>query len=136
MPVTLRSGDLQTLLRIRQTTLSLWFRHGVIPGYLVGHSWFAFRAEVRVWMESTANGPVAPRPRDPDPLDAYGDILSVDEVAQLLRMSRQAITGWIRADLMPGVRDGRRWTVEKGALRELLRECSNQVAGHSVELDG
>ncbi|CAQ03054.1 MAG: helix-turn-helix domain-containing protein [Clavibacter sp.] len=129
MPVSLRSGDLQSVLGIRQTTVSLWFRRGVIPGYVIGHSWFAFRSEVREWVESTANGPASRRPRDPDPLDAYRDVLSVAEVAQLLRMSQQAITGWIRDGCMPGVRDGRRWTVKKSALRELLRDSRNRKQG-------
>ncbi|MBF4625898.1 helix-turn-helix domain-containing protein [Clavibacter sp. VKM Ac-2872] len=126
MPSTLRSRDLRDLLRIRQTTASLWFWQGRIPGYLIGHSWIAFRSEVREWLESTANGPVRTHEPDPDPLDAYGDVLTVSEVAGLFRMSRQGITGWLRHGVLRGRFDGRRWSVEKSAIRDLLREGSDQ----------
>ncbi len=126
MPSTMRSDDLPDVLRIGQTTVSLWLRQGKIPGYLIGHSWIAFRSEVREWLESTADGPVPPREPDPDPLDAYGDVLTVSEVAGLFRMSRQSITGWLRDGVLGGRFDGRRWSVEKGAIRELLREGSHR----------
>jgi hypothetical protein len=108
LPVTLRSRNLQRLLGIRQTTVSLWFRQGVIPGYLIHHSWFAFRPEVRAWVESTANWFVQARAPDPDPLDAYGDVLSVADAAELFRMSPQAAAGWLRDGVFRGRKDGRR----------------------------
>ncbi|UQB17906.1 helix-turn-helix domain-containing protein (plasmid) [Clavibacter nebraskensis] len=127
MPSTLRSDDLRAVLRIGQTTVSLWFRQGTIPGYLIGHSWIAFRSEVREWLESTANGPVPAHEPDPDPLDAYGDVLTVSEVAGLFRMSRQSITGWLRDGVLRGQFDGRHWSVDKAAIRDLLRESSNRL---------
>ena len=129
LPVTMRSRDLQRLLGIRQTTVSLWLRRGVIPGYLVHHSWIAFRPEVRAWMESTANWSILARAPEPDPLDAYGDVLSVDDVGGLLRVSGQTITGWLRAGILRGQMDRGRWQVEKSAVRALLLEGSNRPAG-------
>ncbi|WP_435740142.1 helix-turn-helix domain-containing protein [Clavibacter nebraskensis] len=129
LPVTMRSRDLQHFLGIRQTTVSLWLRRGVIPGYLVYHSWIAFRPEVRAWVESTANRSIPPCAPEPDPLDAYGDVLSVDDVTELLRVSGQTVTGWLRADFLRGEMDRGRWQVEKSAIRALLLEGSNRPIG-------
>ncbi len=70
LPATLRSADLQRILQIGQTTVSLWFAKGTIPGYRISHSWIAFRSEVREWLESTSTVPVPPHEPYPHPLDA------------------------------------------------------------------
>ncbi|AJW80744.1 DNA-binding protein [Clavibacter michiganensis subsp. insidiosus] len=126
MPSTLRSDDLRDVLRIGQATVSLRLWQGKIPGYLIRHSWIAFRSGVREWLASTADGPLPPHEPDRDPLDAFGDVLTVSEVAGLFRLSRQSITGWLRDGVLGGRFDGRPWLVEKGAILELLREGSNR----------
>ncbi len=80
---------------------------------------------MREWLESTTTGPVPAHEPDPDSLDAYGDVLTVSEVAGLFRMSRQGITGWLRDGVLRGRFDGR-WSVDKAAIRDLLREGSNR----------
>ena len=132
LPITMRSRDLQLLLGIRPTTVTSWLRQGAIPGYLVHHSWIAFRPEVRAWMESTANWPIPARAPDPDPLDAYGDVLDVGDVSELLRVSRQCVTGWLRAGFLGGQIDRGRWQVEKTAVQALLLECTNRPGGEAA----
>jgi excisionase family DNA binding protein len=129
LPVTLKSKDLERLLQIGQTTVSLWLTRGTIPGHQIAHSWIVFRSEVRQWLESTSTVPVPEHEPYPDPLDDYGDTLTYQDLMVLLGKSRPAIFGWLNNGTIPAVRPGGRWRVEKQALRRLLEETSNQRPG-------
>jgi len=129
LPVTLKSKDLQRLLQIGQTTVSLWLTRGTIPGHQIAHSWIVFRSEVREWLESTSTVPVPEHEPYPDPLDEYGDTLNYQDLMVLLGKSRPAIFGWLSNGTIPAVRPGGRWLVEKTALRRLFEETSNQRPG-------
>jgi excisionase family DNA binding protein len=129
LPVTLKSKDLQRLLQIGQTTVSLWLTRGTIPGHQIAHSWIVFRSEVRQWLESTSTVPVPEHEPYPDPLDDYGDTLNYQDLMVLLGKSRPAIFGWLNNGTIPALRPGGRWLVEKQALRRLLEETSNQRPG-------
>ncbi|MWJ80246.1 DNA-binding protein [Clavibacter michiganensis subsp. michiganensis] len=128
LPATLRSADLQRILQIGQTTVSLWFAKGTIPGYRISHSWIAFRSEVREWLESTSTVPVPPHEPYPHPLDAYPDHLTHRDLMELFQKSRPAVLGWLRDGVIPAMRPGGRWLIEKAAVRRLLEETSNQRA--------
>jgi excisionase family DNA binding protein len=126
LPVTLKSKDLERLLQIGQTTVSLWLNRGTIPGHQIAHSWIVFRSEVRDWLESTSTVPVPEHEPYPDPLDGYGDYLNYQDLMALLGKSRPAIFGWLNNGTIPAMRPGGRWRVEKNTLRRLLEETSNQ----------
>jgi len=126
IPEAMRSRDLQRVLQLPQTTVSLWLTRGTIPAHRISHSWIAFRCDVRSWLEATAVPPARPRGRYPHPLDSYGDEISARELAELLRVSKQAVAGWLRDGLLPAERDERRWIIAKPAVAELLRLTSNQ----------
>lgn len=129
LPVTLKSKDLERLLQIGQTTVSLWLNRGTIPGHQIAHSWIVFRSEVRQWLESTSTVPLPEHDPEPHPLDAYGDFLNYRDLMVLLGKSRPAIFGWLNNGTIPAVRPGGKWRVEKRALRRLLDENSNQRDG-------
>jgi excisionase family DNA binding protein len=129
LPVTLKSRDLERLLQIGQTTVSLWLNRGTIPGHQIAHSWIVFRSEVRDWLESTSTVPVPEHDPYPDPLDDYGDYLNYQDLMALLGKSRPAIFGWLNNGTIPAMRPGGRWRVEKNTLRRLLEETSNQRPG-------
>ncbi|MBD8661527.1 helix-turn-helix domain-containing protein [Frigoribacterium sp. CFBP 8754] len=129
LPVTLKSKDLERLLQIGQTTVSLWLNRGTIPGHQIAHSWIVFRSEVRDWLESTSTVPVPEHEPYPDPLDDYGDYLNYQDLMALLGKSRPAIFGWLNNGTIPAMRPGGRWRVEKNTLRRLLEETSNQRPG-------
>jgi predicted DNA-binding transcriptional regulator AlpA len=129
LPVTLKSKDLERLLQIGQTTVSLWLNRGTIPGHQIAHSWIVFRNEVRQWLESTSTIPVPEHEPYPHPLDAYDEFLNYRDLMALLGKSRPAIFGWLNDGTIPAVRPGGRWRVEKGALRRLFDETSNQRPG-------
>jgi excisionase family DNA binding protein len=129
LPVTLKSKDLERLLQIGQTTVSLWLTRGTIPGHQIAHSWIVFRSEVRAWLESTSTVPVPEHEPYPDPLDDYGDWLNYQDLMVLLGKSRPAIFGWLNNGTIPAMRPGNRWRVEKATLRRLLEETSNQRPG-------
>ncbi|WP_295792205.1 helix-turn-helix domain-containing protein [uncultured Microbacterium sp.] len=129
LPVTLKSKDLERLLQIGQTTVSLWLNRGTIPGHQIAHSWIVFRNEVRQWLESTSTVPVPEHEPYPHPLDEYGDTLTYRELMVLLGKSRPAIFGWLNNGAIPAVRPGGKWLVEKRALHRLLDETSNQRDG-------
>lgn len=129
LPVTLKSKDLERLLQIGQTTVSLWLNRGTIPGHQIAHSWIVFRSEVRQWLESTSTVPVPEHEPYPHPLDAYDEFLNYRDLMALLGKSRPAIFGWLNDGTIPAVRPGGRWRVEKGALHRLFDETSNQRPG-------
>lgn len=129
LPATLRSKDLERLLQIGQTTVSLWLNRGTIPGHQIAHSWIVFRNEVRQWLESTSTVPVPDHEPYPHPLDEYGDTLTYRELMVLLGKSRPAIFGWLNNGTIPAMRPGGKWLVEKSALHRLLDETSNQRVG-------
>lgn len=129
LPVTLKSKDLERLLQIKQTTVSLWLNRGTIPGHQIAHSWIVFRNEVRQWLESTSTVPVPEHEPYPHPLDEYGDTLTYQDLMVLLGKSRPAIFGWLNNGTIPAIRPGGKWRVEKRALHRLLDETSNQRDG-------
>lgn len=53
-------------------------------------------------------------------LDAYPDVLTVQEAARILRISRNATYEAIRLGVLPALRIGRRILVPKRALERLL----------------
>lgn len=126
LPPTLISRDLQDLLNIGQTTVSSWLAKGTIPGYQIASSWITFRSEVRAWLESTSTVPISAHDAYPDPLDAYGEHLSYQDLMVLFRKSRPAIFGWLNDGTIPALRPGGRWLIEKRAIRRLLTQTSNQ----------
>jgi excisionase family DNA binding protein len=47
-------------------------------------------------------------------------MLTVEEVARELRVSRSAVYGLIRSDVLPAVRVGRRWRVTEKVLSDFI----------------
>ncbi len=47
---------------------------------------------------------------------------------ELFQKSRPAVLGWLRDGVIPAMRPGGRWLIEKAAVRRLLEETSNQRA--------
>jgi hypothetical protein len=129
LPPTLTSRDLQRLLNIGQTTVSLWLSKGTIPGHQIGHSWIAFKTDVRTWLESTSTVPLPAHEPYPDPLDDYGNHLTYQDLMVLFHKSRPAIFGWLRDGTIPAMRPGQKWLIEKSAIRQLLVQTSNQQPG-------
>lgn len=126
LPPTLTSKDLQHLLNIGQTTVSLWLSKGTIPGHQIAYSWITFKSDVRAWLESTSTVPFPEHEPYPDPLDDYGDHLTYQDLMVLFRKSRPAIFGWLRDGTIPAMRPGQKWLIEKSAIRRLLEQTSNQ----------
>lgn len=54
------------------------------------------------------------------------ELLTVDEVAQILRTTTNTIYRWLRAGKLPGIKLGKEWRIKKEALKLKLNE-NNQV---------
>ena len=50
------------------------------------------------------------------------ELLTIQEIAMLLKVSRQHVRKMIRAGLLPAVKIGREWRVEKDYLKNFLEE--------------
>ena len=48
-------------------------------------------------------------------------LLTPDEVARRLRISRRTVLGWLQAGRLQGVKVGNRWRVEEGRVGDLIR---------------
>ncbi len=49
-------------------------------------------------------------------------LLTPEEVARRLRISRRTVLGWLQAGRLRGVKVGNRWRVEEGRVGELVRD--------------
>lgn len=63
------------------------------------------------------------------------DILTVQEVADLLRMNKAAIYKWLRAGTIPAYYRSRSWFIVRDELKEWMRLGSNQ-GGRAPNLGG
>lgn len=59
---TMTARDVMELLGTTKQTVHNWLRHGVIPGYKVGTTWFIVTKELK---ETLRKGQNAPRVRPP-----------------------------------------------------------------------
>ena len=50
------------------------------------------------------------------------ELLTIQEVAMLLKVSREHVRKMIRARLLPAVKIGREWRIEKDYLKNFLEE--------------
>lgn len=53
-----------------------------------------------------------------------GALLTPEEVAHRLRISRRTVIGWLQAGRIPGVKIGNRWRVQEHQVERLVREPS------------
>lgn len=60
------------------------------------------------------------------------ETLSVDEVAEVLNISRQNTYAWLRDGVIPGYKLGSTWRVIRDELKETIRQGANvpQRRGH------
>ena len=70
-----------------------------------------------------------PRPRKPKRFDDYNDILTVDEVAELLQIERKTAYAHVRSGEIPAWRIGRSIRISKDIIRERL---SRPMEGSNV----
>lgn len=54
------------------------------------------------------------------------EILSVQEVAQLLGMNKAGVYKWLREGVIPGYHRGHSWFIVRDELKEWIRQGSNQ----------
>lgn len=54
------------------------------------------------------------------------DILTVQEVADLLRMNKAGVYKWLKEGVIPGYHRGRSWFIVRDELKEWMRLGSNQ----------
>lgn len=54
------------------------------------------------------------------------DILTVQEVAELLRMNKAGVYKWLKEGVIPGYHRGRSWFIVRDELKEWMRLGSNQ----------
>ena len=103
------AGDLLTvvevaeLLKLNQQTIRNWINEGTLPATKVGRG-------VRV--------------RFSDVIEFAGgdiDLLTVDEVAEILKMNPQTIRNWLDAGKLPIVRIGRRVRIRRADLTSVLK---------------
>jgi excisionase family DNA binding protein len=59
--------------------------------------------------------------------DAYGDILSVDDVSHLLGISRQSVYSLLGEGKLKGFRLGRGYRIAKTSVVEFVERCSRQL---------
>lgn len=59
------------------------------------------------------------------------DILTVQEVADLLRMNKAGVYKWLKEGVIPGYHRGRSWFIVRDELKEWMRLGSNQDRAHT-----
>lgn len=55
-----------------------------------------------------------------EPLAEYGELLSVGEVCEILRLTGRVVRSYLASGKLPGVKVGSRWVVPKKKLIEYL----------------
>ena len=63
------------------------------------------------------------------------DILTVQEVADLLRMNKAGVYKWLKEGVIPGYHRGRSWFIVRDELKEWMRLGSNQTRTSAAEND-
>ena len=53
---------------------------------------------------------------------SVSELLTIQDVAMLLKVSRQHVRKMVRAGLLPAVKIGRKWRIEKDYLKNFLEE--------------
>ncbi|MEI7769983.1 MAG: helix-turn-helix domain-containing protein [Chloroflexales bacterium] len=61
-------------------------------------------------------------------LQAMRDVLTVDEIADYLRVSRATICRWCGTGKLPAFKIGKSWRVQRGDLEDYIR--SQQLAAY------
>lgn len=55
------------------------------------------------------------------------EVLTVQEVADLLRMNKAGVYKWLKEGVIPGYHRGRSWFVVRDEFKEWMRQGSNQA---------
>lgn len=76
----------------------------------------------------------------PDALDALfegrADTLTAQEVADLLRMTKQGVYNWLRDGVIPGYKVGTSWFILRDELKATLRAGGNARGHRGVAVRG
>lgn len=64
------------------------------------------------------------------------EILTVPEVADLLRMNRASVYKWMQDGVIPGYQRGRSWFIVRDELKEWMQAGTNQSLPEITSEDG
>jgi excisionase family DNA binding protein len=95
-------------LKLNPQTIYNWINAGSLPHTKVGRGFRVRVADIETLTDS----------KDVDAADA--DLLTVAEVAEMLKLSQQTVRNWIDAGKLPALRMGRRVRIKRQAIREIL----------------
>ncbi len=56
------------------------------------------------------------------------ELLTVPEVAEILRMTKQAVYNWLREGELPGYKISKTWFISRDELKETLRKGANKAS--------
>lgn len=63
------------------------------------------------------------------------EMLKVQEVADLLRLSKATVQRWCAAGKLPALKLGQQWRIDANALREMLARQATRLAEDSLSED-
>jgi excisionase family DNA binding protein len=61
-------------------------------------------------------------PTGASPAPEFGVVYTTDEVAALLKVTRETVQDWLKSGRLRGFRAGRQWRVRQSALEDFVRE--------------
>lgn len=125
-PETLTAADLSKILSIGRPAVLTRLKSGMIPGHLIVGSWVIFKAEVRVWLDSTSNQAPTGPPVEVDVLANYENEMSYRDLMVIMGKTKRTIYSWLNSGEIPAFHAGTRWIIHKTQLREKLESTSNQ----------
>lgn len=62
------------------------------------------------------------------------ETLTVQEVADYLKVSRTTVWRWCHQGLLPAFKIGRGWRVSRGVLEKIIEQKREEVGGHNPML--
>lgn len=125
-PATLTAAEVARILSVGKPAVHVRLKNGIIPAHMIVGSWVIFKAEVRLWLESTSNQAPSTPPTPVDVLADYAEEMSYRDLMRLTGKTKQTIYTWLRNGIIPAYHVSNRWIIHKSQLRAMLRETSNQ----------
>ncbi|MFC8731559.1 helix-turn-helix domain-containing protein [Luteimicrobium sp. NPDC057192] len=136
-------GELAQLLGVSTTWVGQRAHDGELPAYKVGKNWRFDAEQVGNWLSLKGNRATysaPPRFTLPDSRTASGpapqypvrldDALSADEAAERLKVPVDAIKRWARMGMLPGVKTGPSWRIDRHAFERWLEILAEHPLDH------